>query len=143
MESMTLSLSLMFTLSHLRNKPQSAAVHDALELLGAAMRQHMSLQPPARARLAAVHLAAVPLARKRTALRVHVLRLQMVQQLAAGIVALRAAVPVADADQATVALADARAARRRTGRREANRLWLGENRRFRTGWQRRSEQQMR
>lgn len=113
--------------TYLRAKPQTAPVHDALERLRAAMRQHMPLQPPSRARLPTMHLTAGPLARKRSRLRVHVLRLQMIEQLATAIVALRAIVPVAHADQPTVALAHARTARR-SGGRKPNRLRLRQNR---------------
>lgn len=107
----TRTFFLCISFSHLRSETQSATIHDALKRFRAAVRQHMPLQPAARARLTTVYLAAAPFASERTALTVYVLRLQMIQQFAAGIVALCAAVPVADTDQTTVALAHAGATR--------------------------------
>lgn len=67
----------------------------------------MPFQPSSRARFPTVHLTAGPLACERTALRIHVLRLHVIQQFRTGIVFGIAFVPVAHADNSPVRFTNA------------------------------------
>lgn len=88
--------------TYMWTEPHAALVENAFEEFAAAMGENVTLQPFARTRFASVYFAISPAAGERSRLWVHMLLLQVIDEIGAGFTFRMASIPIACADDAAI-----------------------------------------